>query len=390
MSVNALQKEQVYTLVNEIAKEAQAQTDIQAVDLSSFITVGTSILAVGVEPALEAITNVLQRSIIAVRPYDEKFKGLQWSNDMWGAITRKINFADREAEEEHAYLEALTEGDSVDPWTVRKPNVLQTNFYGSDIYSNSYTVYEYQVREAFASPEAFGSFLSGLYMHMVNERTQWLEVLKKSILVNAIAGKNALGQDVINLREEYNTATGSSFTKEDLMKPENFKGFMDWCYARVSKVSREFTSRSQKYQAVIDNKPIMRHTPYNDQRVYMLAEFLEAMSSRVYANTYHENFLTYADVEAVDYWQAINQPDEIKATPVVIDNTGAYTTGQAQDMSGVVGVIFDRDALGYNIFHEGIYNTGLNSKGLYFNIHYHMDIRLNEDLTEKIAVFVIA
>lgn len=390
MSVNALKKEQVYTLVNEIAKEAQAQTDISAIDLSSFISVGTSILATGTEQALNAITTVLQRSIIAVRPYNEKFKGLQWTNDLWGAVTRKINFADREAEQEHAYLEALVEGDSVDPWTVRKPNVLQTNFYGSDVYSNSYTVYEYQVREAFTSEDAFSTFISGLYMHMMNERTQWLELLKKSILVNAIAGKNALAQDVINLRTEYNTATGSSFTKEDLMKPENFKGFMDWCYARVSKVSREFTSRSQKYQAVIDNKPIMRHTPYQDQRVYMLAEFLEAMSARVYANTYHENFLTYADVEAVDYWQAINQPDEIKATPVVIDNTGAYSTGALQEMEGVVGIIFDRDALGYNIFHEGVYTTAMNAKGLYFNVFYHMDIRLNEDLTEKIAVFTIA
>lgn len=390
MSVNALKKEQVYTLVNEIAKEAQAQTDISAIDLSSFISVGTSILATGTEQALNAITTVLQRSIIAVRPYNEKFKGLQWTNDLWGAITRKINFADREAEQEHAYLEALTEGDSVDPWTVRKPNVLQTNFYGSDVYSNSYTVYEYQVREAFTSEDAFSTFISGLYMHMMNERIQWLELLKKSILVNAIAGKNALNQDVINLRTEYNAATGSSFTKEDLMKPENFKGFMDWCYARVSKVAREFTSRSQKYQAVIDNKPIMRHTPYQDQRVYMLAEFLEAMSARVYANTYHENFLTYADVEAVDYWQAINQPDEIKATPVVIDNTGAYSTGKLQEMAGVVGIIFDRDALGYNIFHEGVYTTSMNAKGLYFNVFYHMDIRLNEDLTEKIAVFTIA
>lgn len=390
MSVNALNKEQVYTLVNEIAREAQAQTDIQAVDLSSFISVGTSILAVGTENALNAITSVLQRTIIAVRPYDEKFKGLQWSNDEWGAITRKINFADREAQKEKAYDEALVEGGSVDPWTVRKPNVLQTNFYGSDVYSNSYTVYETQVKEAFTSESAFGSFLSGLYLHMQNEKTQWLELLKKAILMNAIAGKNALGQDVINLREEYNTATGSSFTKTDLMKPENFKAFMDWCYARVSKVAREFTSRSQKYQALIDNKPIMRHTPYKDQRVYMLAEFLEAMASRVKANTLHPNFLTYSDVEAVDYWQAINNPDEIKATPVVIDSTGAYQTATAQEMSGVVGVIFDRDALGYNIFNEGIYTTPINASGLYYNIFYHMDVRLTEDLTEKIAVFTIA
>ena len=121
----------------------------------------------------------------------------------------------------------------------------------------------------------------------------------------------------------------------------------------------------------------------------MLAEFLEAMSSRVYANTYHENFLTYADVEAVDFWQAINNPDEIKATPVYTDNTCSVVTGEAQTMENVVGVIFDRDALGYNIFNDMLVTTPLNPKGLYYNIFAHMDIRLSSDFTEKICVLTL-
>lgn len=391
MSVNALNKEQVYTLVNQVAQEAQAVTNITATDYSSFISVANSVLAVGTDKALNAITTVLQRTIYAVRPYDEKFKGLQWSNDQWGAITRKINFADRGAELENAYGDAVTEGLTVDPWTVRKPNVLQTNYYGSDVYSNSYTVYDYQVREAFANEEAFGSFITSLYLHMANERTQWLEVLKKGLLVNAIAGKNDMGHDVIDLLTEYNTACGFSpaLTIQDIMQPANYKPFMDWCYARISKITREFTSRSQKYQEVITGKPIMRHTPLADQKVYMLAEFLEAMSSRVLANTYHENFLTYADVEAVDFWQALNNPDEIQATPVTIDSSGVYQTGSAQTMTNVIGLIFDRDALGYNIFNERIDVTPLNPKGLYYNLFYHMDVRLSTDFTEKMCVLTL-
>lgn len=389
MAVNTLTKEQIYTLTNLIAEEGQAVTNIQATDLSSYISVATSILALGTEKALNSLMTVLQRSIIAVRPYDEKFKGLEWSADEWGAIVRKISYADTYTDEEKAYTDAVTEGASVDPWTVHKPNVLETHYYGSDVMSKWYTVYDYQVREAFSSPEALGSFISGLFTHFSNERVQYLELLKKSLLVNAIAGKNAMNQDVINLRTEYNTATGNNFTLQDIMKPENYKGFMDWAYARISKICREFTARSQKYQAVIDNKPIMRHTPYRDQRVYMLAEFLEAMSSRVYANTYHENFLTYADVEAVDFWQAINQPDQIKATPVIIDNTGAYSTAQEQTMTNVVGVIFDRDALGYNIFNDMLASTPLNPRGLYYNTFYHADIRLSTDFTEKICVITL-
>ena len=389
MAVANLTKEQIYTLTNLIAEEGQAVTDIQATDLSSYISVATSILALGTEKALNSLMTVLQRTIIAVRPYDEKFKGLQWSADEWGAIVRKISYADTYTDEEEAYTKAVTEGESVDPWTVHKPNVLETHYFSSDVLSKWYTIYDYQVREAFSSPENLGSFITGLFTHFSNERTQYLELLKKSLLVNAIAGKNAMSQDVINLRTEYNEATGENFSLQDIMKPENYKGFMDWCYARVSKITREFTARSQKYQKVITDKPIMRHTPYRDQRVYMLAEFLEAMSSRVYANTYHDNFLTYADVEAVDFWQAINNPDEIKATPVYIDETCAIVTGEEQVMENVVGVIFDRDAMGYNIFNDMLASTPLNPRGLYYNTFYHADIRLAQDFTEKICVLTL-
>ena len=389
MAVNNLTKEQVYTLTNLIAQEAQAVTDIQATDYSSYVSVATSILAVGTDKALNSLMNVLQRTIIAVRPYDEKFKGLQWTEDEWGAIVRKISYADTYTEDEQAYIDAVTDGASVDPWLVKKPVVLETHYYGSDVYSKHYTVYDVQIRESFATPDALGSFISGLMQHFSNERVQYLEELKRGLLVNAIASKNALGQDVINLRTEYNTETGLNLSLEDIKKPENFKPFMDWCYARVSKITREFTARSQKYQVVIDDKPIMRHTPYRDQKVYMLAEFLEAMSSRVYANTYHENFLTYADVEAVDFWQAINNPDQINAIPVYVDNTCNVVTGEAQTLENVVGVIFDRDALGYNIFNDSIYTTPLNPRGLYYNIFAHMDIRLSSDFTEKMCVLTL-
>lgn len=389
MAVNNLNKEQVYTLINQIAQEATGQTGLVATDYSSFISVANATLAVGTEKALNAISTVLQRTIIAVRPYYAKFRGLEMTSDQWGGIIRKLSFADRGAELEQAYADAVTEGSSVDPWKVRKPNVLETRYYGSDIYSAHYTIYETQLREAFRDEASFGSFVSGLLTHFSNERETWLESLKRGIVVNAIAGKNALGQDVINLRSEYNALTGQNLSATDIYLPANYKPFMEWAYARIAKVTREFTARSNKYQMNINGKPIMRHTPYEDQRVYMSAEFLEGISAQVLADTYHDNFLRYADVEAVDFWQALDNPNSINATPVYIDNTGSVVTGTAQELNNIVGVIFDRDAMGYNIYNDRLDSTPLNPNGLYYNLFAHMDIQLQNDFTEKIAVITL-
>lgn len=389
MAVNNFTKEQCYTLLASIHDQATGVSAVTPTDLSSFISVANATLAAGYDNVLAAITQVVQRTIISVRPYEEKFKGLQMSADTWGGIVRKISFADRGAEAEQSY--PLTDGLAVDHYVVKKPNVLETRYIGSDVYSAHYTITREQLKSAFENEASFGSFMSGLLQHFANERTQWLENLKRSILSNAIAAKNDMGIDVIPLLSLYNTATGitPALTNQTVLQPANFKPFMEWCYKEVAKVSRLMTARSEKFQLAITGKPIFRHTPYRDQRVYFLADFLEAMDAQVLADTYHENFLRYADVEAVDFWQAIDNPDEVQIKPVYIDATGAVVTGSAQTMTNVIGVIFDRDAMGYNIINDTLESTPYNAAGQYYNLWSHMDIQLQNDFTEKMVVFTL-
>ena len=133
----------------------------------------------------------------------------------------------------------------------------------------------------------------------------------------------------------------------------------------------------------------MRHTPLRDLRVYMDAKFLESMDSRVLADTYHDNFLKYSDVEAVSYWQAIRNPRQVSATPVYVDATGAVKTGEAQVVNNVIGILFDRDAMGYNIYEDVLETSPYNAKGQYYNLFAHMDIQLQSDLTEKAVVLLL-
>lgn len=391
MAVNNMTKEQAYALINAIHTQATGQVAIQPTDLSSFISVAQSTLAVGTEQTLNAITQVLQKTLVAVRPYEEKFKGLEMSADTWGGIIRKINFADREAIEDPTH--ATVEGQSIDQYKVRKPKVLETRYVGSDVYMGSYTIYKEQLKTAFENESNFGAFMTGLMTHFLNERTQWLEGLKRSLLANMIAAKSDIGGgSVIHLLTEYNAAIGlaTPLTATTVMQPANYKPFMEWAYARVSEVSRLMTERSQLFQQTITGYPIMRHTPMRDQRVYMSASFLEAMDARVLADTYHDNFLRYADVEGVSYWQDINDPLKVSVTPVYVDNTGAVKAAAANvAVDNVIGIIFDRDALGYNIFRDDLETSPYNASGSYYNIFQHVDVQLQSDVTEKAAIFLL-
>lgn len=389
MAVNTMSIEQAYTLVNAIHAQATGRNDIQATDLSSFISVAQSTLQAGYEPVLNAITQVLTRTIVAVRPYNEKFKGLEYSADRWGGIIRKINFADRDTESDPTF--DLVDGQAVDQQIVKKPNILETRYVGSDVWSDHITITREALTVAFSNPTEFASFMSGLMTHFSNTRIQHLEEVKRGLLANLIGAKNIIGAEgKVLLLTEYNKVTGGSFTKEDIMKPANYKPFMQWVYTRVSEVSRMMSERSELYQQVITNKPIMRHTPVEDQRVYMDAKFLDSMDAQVLADTYHDNFLRYADVEAVSYWQAIKSPNKVSVTPVYADNTGAVVTGAAQVVDDVVGVLFDRDALGYNIYQDELVTSEYNARGQYYNVWHHLRIQLQFDATEKSCIFLLA
>lgn len=391
MAVNNMTKEQAYQLIAAIHAQATGTAALTPTDLSSFISVAQSTLAAGTEQTLNAITQVLQKTLVAVRPYDEKFKGLEMTAEQWGGIIRKINFADTPAEADPTH--ATVNGQAIDQYIVKKPVVLETRYVGSDVWMGSYTIYREQLKTAFENESNFGAFMTGLMTHFLNERTQWFENLKRSLLANMIAAKSDIGGgSVIHLLSEYNTATGitPALTATTVMQPANYGPFMKWVYARVSEVSRLMTERSQLFQQTITGYPIFRHTPMRDQRVYMAANFLEAMDARVLADTYHDNFLRYADVEGVSFWQDINDPLKVSVTPVYVDNTGAVKAAAANvAVDNVIGIIFDRDALGYNVYNEVLETSPYNAKGQYYNIFSHADVQLQSDVTEKAAIFLL-
>lgn len=389
MAVNNMTIEQANALLASIHQQATGEAVVTPTSLSDFISVAQNTLLAGYDVVLGAITQMVSDTIFSVRPYSRKFSGLLYDTKEYGGIIRKINFADVDPEASEVY--SLTDGQSVDMYEVQKPKVLQTNYVGSDEWASHYSITRDQLKMAFESPQNLGEFFTALMMHFSNEREQWLEEMSRATVCDFIAAKSDMAgnYDVIHLLTEYNAATGGSYTAQSVRQPANFPGFMKWVYGRVAGLCDKMTERSQLFQQVITGYRIMRHTPLQDQRVYMLDEFLRAMEAEVLADTYHENFLRYADVESVGYWQAIEDPDEVQVTPVYVDATGAPTTGSAQTLTNVIGVIFDRNAIGYNIYEDTLDTTPYNARGKYYNIWAHTRCQYQVDVTEKGFVLVV-
>ena len=382
--------EQASTLLAAIHSQVTGQTTLAPTNVSDFVSVAQATLAVGYDTVLAAISQVISKTLIAVRPYNRKFRGLEVSNERWGGIVRKINFGDRNPETDDTY--ALVDGQAIDQFVVRNPDVLETRYVGSSVYQGHYTIFTKQLDVAFSGPEAFAAFMSGLMTHFSNEREQWLEDGSRMILMNMIAAKAESNTDIIHLLTEYNTVTGASpaFDAQTIMQPANFPAFIKWMYARVANISGLMTERSGLFQLPITGKNIYRHTPLEDQKIYMNSQFLNDMTARVLADTYHENFLRYSDVEAVNFWQAIDSPLSVSATPVYIDSSGAVKVASGNvAVSDVIGVMFDRDAVGYNIYDDSLVTSPFNAAGQYYNLFAHVRVQYQNDLTEKCVVLCL-
>lgn len=218
-----------------------------------------------------------------------------------------------------------------------KGDILVARFTGSDAYQDWITIYDSALRDAFRSESQLGAFYAGKMQELDNKWEQYIEELNRTSLVNFMAAKleaeQTYPESVVHLITEYNALTGLSLTAQSVYDPANVRGFFQWVRARINTLSRRMTNRSELYQFKINGKTPNRHTPVANQKIYLAADALDIIDTMVNTNTYHNEPLAYADVEAVDFWQAIENPDQISLTPATINAAGLAVTGTAVTQS---------------------------------------------------------
>lgn len=392
MSVNNLSIEDARTLLNDLHTQVTGVTGIVPTSTAEFISMAQATLAAGTDKVWNEMQIQLSRTVFSVRPYTRKFDGLLADDMRWGGIIQKVSYIDTELTQNEAVYHPV-DGVSVDQWIQKKGDILVTRFTGSDAYQDWITIYDSALRDAFLSEAQLGQFYAAKMTELSNKWEQYIEELNRTALGNFIAAKIAGETDypdgVVHLLTEFNAQTGLSLTAQSVYDPANVRGFFQWVRARINTLSRLMTNRSVKFQFNVNGKTPSRHTPLENQKIYMLSSALDIIDTMVNTNSYHDEPLAYADVEGVDFWQAIDAPDQLSLTPVTINEQGLAVTGQAVTQSNLFGVIFDEDAIVTNVKERRLESTQLNPRGLYRNTWLTANSQYCNDLTEKGIVLLL-
>lgn len=393
MAANNWTVEQVYPIMNAIARQATGNTELTAVDGSSFVTVGQTALGVGFDPLVNAVNQVLSRTIFSNRPYYRKFQGLEADAIRFGNHVRKINFSDTGGGFENNDYLPITAGTAVDQQIPVKPDVIQTNFIGQNTWSIKNTIYREQLLTAFQTPEQLGSFVTSQVQNITDRIEACHENVARNLICQAIGGVATIGNahQIVHLLTEYNAYTGLELTAQTVYQPANYAAFMRWAYARIQTVSALMTERSQILHQNISEHPIQRHTPVDYQRLYIYAPMQYQAEANSLAITYHDDRVyTLPVTEMVNYWQSINTPESISVTPVTLQSDGTLKTDNENYTSDkIFGILMDTEFAGYTIVDNRTTAAPPNAAGEYQNYFYKFSERFWVDYTENSVIFAM-
>ena len=401
-----------YALINAISAEITGQqSTLQAVDTSSFISVGENILASGVENTLNALSLVLGRTFMAVRPYQAKLQIFNALNSgMYANRIRKISFYSRNAQASGAFNtdlytnHAMGYDNGANPddgvpqslptmWEQNQAVPLELNFGGRSVWDDSTTIYEDQIQVAFRSEENFAAFMAGIMVEKGNDIETQKEAFNRATLLNYMAGiydLNAVNGAAIDLAAAFNTEMDTQYTRDQLLTTY-YKEFLEFVVAKIKKLSNLLTYRSLKYHwsptktVAGTSYYLLRHTPKNKQRLIMYRPFWIDAEARVLPEIFNDQYLKPEQYEGVDFWQNENDPTSINITPAIpnVANPASQKAGTAVELDYVLGVLYDEDAIMVDYQMDSSYSTPVEARKKYRNIWWHFAKNSINDFSEN-------
>ena len=376
MSVNSMTFEQSAAFLTALYEEATGQKPtLQIANTADFTTVGTTLIQGGFDPIISGLTQILDRTIFAMRVYNKKFEDITVDEIRFGAVTRKINFIDNDLDAADDRL-SLVDGQGVDPYVVKKPKVVQMNYYGATQYQDHITIFRDQLDSALRDPAEFGRFLSSLMTHIDNKHKQIEEAEARGILANFITAKmTADAGNAINVLQEYYNETGVTLTPANMFAPANYVEFTRWLAAYMQTLVDKMGERSLKFHMNITGKEVMRFTDAANMRKYLSDKVVNNIVAVAQSVTFNpDKIANIADgATKMTFWQNIDNPYSVQATPAYLNTTtGAIdTAGSAVKVDNIIGCLFDRDALGMVKRSTWSSATPFNARGGFYNIYWH-------------------
>lgn len=391
----ALTANQIYTIVNEVANQAMGSKAIAVVNNAGLVALGNTVL--GSNDAknnfINALTDRIGRTIVSFRAYHSHFPDFERDSIEWGNILQKLKVAMPDAESDDSFN--LVDGKSVDQYKINKPKVNQLLFTTETPWQTHITVHLDELEKAFIDSSAMGTFISGMFGEVQNRIELAMEELGMACVNNYMAElikrKEQRPKRVINLVSDYNTEMG--LTTTDALKPEkalDTPSFLEYVVRRINTISStmEYMTRGLYNDTAFaggdtQNNIYSRHTPKSEQRMMLYIDLVNSLKTNVNSKAFNMKEVAIdIPFQTVPFWQSIQSPDSI--------NVQAASGAPAVSQTHVMGILFDREAMGTFKNKYSSLTSPINAAGKYYNVFYHMIEMYYNDLTENAVVFLLA
>lgn len=391
----------IYELINKVSGEVLGKTDIVAEDLTGIVDLGTEVFNQNaVDNYVKSLVNHIGKVIFVNRPYAGKVPSVLMDAWEFGSVLEKISADVPEAEENDTWN--LQDKKSYDQDVFHKPTVTAKFFNSKVTFEVPVSITERQVKESFSNAAQLNGFISMIYAAVEKSMTIKADALimrtinnmiAETVLADAVAfGATAAGDMTganlssastarcVNLLKLYNDKTGA----ETLLTAA--KAITDPDFIRfASYVMGTYADRLQSISTVFNVGKKERFTPKDMLHVVLLSDFAKAAQTYLYSDTFNRGDVLLPQAETVPFWQGSGQNYEFASTGTInIKESG----GKAVKISGVLGVMFDRDALGVCNLDRRV-TTNYNAKAEFFNNYYKFDAGYFNDTNENFVVFFI-
>lgn len=391
----ALTAKQIFGIVNEVAAQAMGNKTMAVVDNSGLVALGNTVLGSNdtKNNFINALTDRIGRTIVSFRAYHSHFPDFERDSIEWGNILQKLKIGMPNAEEDQSYN--LTDGTSVDMYKINKAKVNQLLFSTETPWQTHITVHLDELEKAFVDSSAMGAFISGMFGEVQNRIELAMENLSidcvNNYMAEMIKRKVQRPSRVINLVTDYNTAMG--LATADALKPQdalNTPAFLEYVVRRINTISStmEYMTSGMFNDTAFaggdtQNDIYSRHTPKSEQRMMLYIDLVNSLKTNVNSKAFNMKEVAIdLPFKTVPFWQSIKTPDGINVKPA--------SGGTAIVQSSVMGILFDREAMGTFKKKYSSLTSPINAAGKYYNVFYHMIEMYYNDLTENAVVFLLA
>lgn len=392
--------QQIYQLMNNVTSEVLGKTGLVAEDLSNVVDVGTEVFnASAVDNYVKTLVNHIGKVVFVNRPYSGKIPSVLMDSWEFGSVLEKIS-CDTPAASENETWE-LTNGTEYKQDIFYQPKVSAKFFNSKVTFEVPMSFTEKQVKESFSNAAQLNGFISMIYNAVDRSMTIKIDSLVMRTINSMIA--QTLNADktsftggygtasttrCVNLLKLYNDkffpATGSA-ANPDALTAEN--AIYDPDFIRFASYTMGvYVDRLASISTLFNVGGKDRFTDANNLHVIMLSDFAKSADVYLQSDVRHNEMTRLPNYETVPYWQGSGKNYEFDSTSAINVKIDASTT---VEIDGIVGVMFDRDALGVSNLDRRV-TTAYNAKAEFFNNYYKFDAGYFNDTNENFVVFFVS